>query len=365
MHIKTFKAVFPKVDLITSPNSFFDSIKYQYREYRKSGVYRKSDEEGYYIYQIKSEYGIHTGLLCSTAVSDLKDHKMLKHEKTLAAKEQQIMHLIMQRKALVKPVLLGYYPEDNLHEEFVALTKKEMPEVDLKLEDGERHRLWSIYDQAMVDKIGKAFSKLEKAYIGDGHHRTTTVALLNESEELGEEAEKYNYILTAYFPFDQLQIWDYNRVVDITEIMPNSQFIAELSTFFNINKLKKARKPNKKHEITFFIDNVWYALNWKEKYITRKKKILLDTALINKYIFKGILGIVDIRSDSRIKYYGGVEPLSRIVKQCEKLVHGVGLCIYPVSVEELTQLADKGKTLPPKSTWFTPRLKSGIIAKDL
>ncbi len=365
MNIKTFKAEFPKVDLITSPNSFFDSIKFQYREYRKSGVYRNGVKEGYYIYQIKSEEGLHTSLLCCTAVSDLKDHKMLKHEKTLAAKEQQMMHLIMQRQALVKPVLLGYLPEDNLHEEFIKITISEEPEVDLKLEDGERHRLWSIYDKVMLKKIDKTFLKLEKAYIGDGHHRTTTMALLNESEELGEEAEKYNCILTAYFPFDQLRIWDFNRVVDIADIMPSSQFIAELSNYFDIKKLKKGRKPKKKHEVTFFIDGVWYSMVWKQKYIKSKKKILLDTALINKYIFKKTLGIVDIRTDNRIKYYGGVEPLSKIVKQSDKQECGVGLCIYPVSVEELTQLADKGKTLPPKSTWFTPRLKSGIIAKDL
>jgi len=365
MKINTFKAVFPKVDLIASPNSFFASIKFQYREYRSSGVYRATENEGFYIYQIKSEYGIHTGLLCGTSVSDLRNHKMLKHEKTLAAKEQQMMHLIMQRQALVKPVLLGYHPKGKLHEEFLEITQSEKPEVDLKLEDGERHRLWSITDFTKIERIEKSFAKLEKAYIGDGHHRTTTVALLSESEELGKEAKKYNSILTAYFPFNQLQIWDYNRVVDITDIMPASQFIAELSSYFNIKKLKKARKPKKKHEITFYIDEVWYALNWKKKFITSKKKVLLDSALINKHIFTDILGIEDIRTDSRIKYYGGVEPLSKIVKQSDKMICGIGLCIYPVAVNELTELADKGKTLPPKSTWFTPRLKSGIIAKDL
>jgi len=365
MNINTFKAVFPKVDLIASPNSFFASIKFQYREYRNSGVYKTNNKEGFYIYQIRSEYGIHTGLLCGTAVSDLRNKKMMKHEKTLAAKEQQMMHLIMQRQALVKPVLLAYHPQNDLHDELIKLYEEKKPDVDLKLEDGERHILWSIYNKTLLNKITKAFSKLEKAYIGDGHHRTTTVALLNESAELGKEAEKYDSILTAYFPFDQLQIWDYNRVVDISEIMPTSQFIAEISKFFTIKRVLEPRKPRKKHEITLCVDDSWYTLNWKKKYIQSKKSILLDSALINKYIFKRILGIADVRADQRIKYYGGVEPLSKIVKQCRKLVSGVGLCIFPVTIDELTSLADKGKTLPPKSTWFTPRLKSGIIAKDL
>ena len=365
MNINTFKAVFPKADLIASPNSFFASIKYQYREYRKSGVYRSENPEGLYIYQIISKYGKHTGLLCETAINDLKEFKILKHEKTLAAKEQQMMHLLMQRKALVKPVLLGYHPIDSIHEELVKISDSNPPEVDIKFEDEERHTLWSIYDNQLIEKIKRAFGSLKSAYIGDGHHRTTTIALLNDSTELGMEAKKYSHFLTAYFPFEQLQIWDYNRVVDISDIMRSSEFMAKISKYFDIKKISKARKPKEKHELTFFVDNIWYSMRWKVRYIEKQKNIILDSALINKYIFNKILGIKDIRVDSRIKYYGGIEPLQKIIRQTQKFPIGIGLCMFPVSVDELTQLADKRKTLPPKSTWFMPRLKSGIIAKDL
>ncbi|RZW41205.1 MAG: DUF1015 family protein, partial [Flavobacteriaceae bacterium] len=128
---------------------------------------------------------------------------------------------------------------------------------------------------------------------------------------------------------------------------------------------KKPRKPKSKHEVTFYIENQWYAMTWKSKFTNKKKKVILDAALINKYIFKKILGIEDVRLDTRIKYYGGTEPIEKIIKQSQKYQRGVGLCIYPISIDELTHVADKQETLPPKSTWFVPRLKSGIIAKDL
>lgn len=368
MNIKPFKPVAPKVDLITSPKSFFASIKYQYREYRNSGVYNIGAKEGYFIYQIKTEFGTHTGLLCMTSVEDLRKSKILKHEKTLAAKEQQMMHLLMQRKALVKPVLLGYRPIDDLHSSFEKIIKNKKPRIHVVYDNKEEeHLIWTIYDEGMIQKIQKSFNKLKKAYIGDGHHRTTTVSMLNSSKDLGPDSKKYSHLFTAYFPFNQLKICDFNRVVDISEIMTSSRFIAGLSRYFDIKEIEGPQKPKVKHEVTFLIDDFWYSMKWKKKFITKKEtsNVILDAALINKYIFEKLLGIVDIRTDTRIKYYGGTEPIEKLIRQTKKFNLGVGLCIYPVSVDELTSIADEHKTLPPKSTFFIPRLRSGIMAKDL
>lgn len=368
MNTYPFKAVFPKVDLITSPESFFASIKYQYREYRSSGVYSKNPEDAYYVYQIQSEFGKHTGFICATSVEDLNKKKILPHEGTLAVKEQQMMHLLLKRKALVKPVLLGYYPIDNLMEEVLEKIEKVEPTIKIKFDIAkELHRLWMVQDRDLMKRIHDSFEKLEYAYIGDGHHRSTTVSLLNASKDLGSDAEKYKNLLTAYFPFNQLNIWDYNRVVDISDIMPSSRFMAELSGFLKIKPLKKSRKPGTKHEMTMLADGQWYSLMWKEKH-TRKKQegeVILDSALMDKHIFQNILRIKDVRNDTRIKYYGGTEPMDRLIKQTGKFKCGVGFCIYPVAIRELTTMADNHLTLPPKSTWFLPRLKSGIIAKDL
>ncbi|NNE25801.1 MAG: DUF1015 domain-containing protein [Saprospiraceae bacterium] len=366
MNIKAFKAVFPKVDLITSPSSFFSNIKYQYTEYRESGFYSPVDEPTIYVYQIKTKLSLHTGLLCCTDVDELRKHKLLKHEKTLAAKEQQMMHLFLQRKALVKPVLLGYKPFNGVEEELKTWAKRKKPTVKIAFPDKEEHRIWKIDDPKKVDLIIKKFKELDKAYIGDGHHRSTTCLLLNSSKDLGEDAHKYDQLLTAYFPFNELRIWDYNRIVDIADIMPTSQFVALLSQYFKITRSRKAIKPSRKHQVSFYIDGVWYLMEWKAKYLSKGRfPVVLDTALINYYIFEKILKIKDIRLDTRISYYSGTDSLAKIVRHTHRRKAGVAICIYPVSDKELTEVADSGQTLPPKSTWFVPRLKSGIIAKDL
>jgi uncharacterized protein (DUF1015 family) len=366
MNISAFKAVFPKVDLIKSPDSFFSNIKYQYNEYRNSGFYIPEKKEGIYIYQIKTKKSSYTGFLCCTDIDDLRKQKVLKHEQTLAAKEQQMMHLLLQRKALVKPVLLGYKSFNGVEKIIKSTTEKEKAVFKIEFENNEIHSIWRITSKKIINEIVDKFKNLESSYIADGHHRSTTVLLLNSSKDLGKESKKYNQLLTAYFPFEELEICDYNRVVDIADIMPTSQFIAELSQYYDINLSPKAVKPKSKHELSFYIDKRWYLMTWKKPYLkSEKDSIILDSAMINEYVFDKILGIKDIRIDTRISYYAGTEGLAKIVKHADKRGVGIGICIYPVSVDELTELADQNKTLPPKSTWFLPRLKSGIIAKDL
>lgn len=367
MNIAPFKASYPRVELITSPASFFSNIKHHYNEYSDNGIFRELDSEGYYVYRIQQGKKTQTGLLTMTDVKEMKRNKVLKHEKTLAAKEQQMMHLLLQRKALVKPVLLGYKSIKSVND-IIAKTVKRKPLLDVAFEgEDEKHSIWVISDPSLVQKITKSFSKVSKAYIGDGHHRSTTVQLLSNTKELGKEAKRFKNLYTAYFPFDQLKIWDYNRMVDISEITSLPEFIVGLSKYFEIEKLPKAMKPEKKHSVTFYIDSKWYLMTWKKKYLTKsaKQKVILDSALINKYVFEEILGIKDVRDDTRIKYFGGTLPLTKIEMSSQKKNVGIGICIYPVNVKELTTIADQKQTLPPKSTWFLPRLKSGILAKNL
>lgn len=366
MKIKAFKAVFPKVDLITSPNSFFSNIKYTYSEYRKSGFYTPQENDGIYVYQIKTKKRKHTGFICCTDVDELRQNNIRPHESTLAAKEQAMMHLFMQRHALVKPVLLGYKPTNGIEKELKSAVKDLKPLVKVVF-PGEEHVLWAITDKRLIQRIVVEAGKIQRAYVCDGHHRSSTVLLLNSSKDLGEDAKKYDQLLTAYFPFSELVISDYNRVVNISNIMPASRFMASLAKYFKIKMISNGLKPRKKHEVSFYIEGHWYLMQWKNSYLEQNTKspVLLDSALINYYIFEKILKIKDIRVDTRISYYSGGDVVSKIERNANDRKCGVGICIYPVSVGELTSTADKGLTLPPKSTWFVPRLKSGIIAKDL
>lgn len=367
MNIKPFSAVYPKVELITSPESFFSNIKFQYREYRANGIYNELEEPSFYVYQITSEDNTHLGILTMTDVEELFNDKILKHEKTLASKEQHMMHLILKRKALVKPILLGYKPLKSI-DVILNKIKKRKPLLTVSTEGGsEIHSLWAVKDQKNIQALEAGFSKVKKAYVGDGHHRTTTVALLSKSKELGEEANKYKQLFTAYFGFDQLQICDYNRVFDISEIISLPEFIIELSAYFDIKKQDKAGKPKKKHQISIYIAGLWYMMTWKAEYLSKAKSmpVLLDSALINKHLFNKILSIEDVRVDSRITYFAGTKSLDKLASQADKRDQGIAICIYPVTIKELTAIADKKQILPPKSTWFLPRLKSGLLAKDL
>jgi len=366
MKILPFKASYPKGELITSPKSFFSSIKHQYREYKQNNFYKELQKESLFVYRIKVGDEAHLGILTLTDVKEMTKRNVLKHEKTLAAKEQQMMHLIIQRNALVKPVLLGYKSNTQIKKLVSGITKgKPLISIPFKGEE-ELHTVWQINDESIIKTLMKAFSKIKKAYIGDGHHRSTTLKLLSESKELGKEAGRFKYFYTAYFPFDELKICDYNRVVDIQNIISVPEFIVGLSKYFDISPISSAQKPKKKHHVTTYIDGKWYRLKWRELYLSAgKKKILLDSALINKHIFGTILGIKDVRVDTRISYFGGTQPMTKIENAAKKMDEGIGFCIYPVSVKELTGLADSGETLPPKSTWFLPRLRSGVITHDL
>ena len=367
MNVSPFKAAYPRTELITSPSSFFSTIKHQYIEYRDNGIFRDNTEVGYYVLRIKSEIGTHVGILAMTDIKEMAKYNVLKHEKTLASKEQSMMHLLLQRKALVKPVLLGYKPNANLAAVVKKYTKKKpLLKIDFE-EDKEVHTIWAISDPMHVESISKAFAKVKKAYIGDGHHRSTTIQLLSKTKQLGKEAKKYSHLYTAYFPFDQLQICDYNRMVDISEIMSLPEFIIALSKYFDMEKIEGPVKPHKKHMLTVYMDGHWYAMIWKKKFLKKSKNtpVLLDSALVNKYIFEDILCIADVRTDTRINYYGGTQPLNKIVNSANKKRLGIGICIPPVTVKELTAIADRKQTLPPKSTWFLPRLKSGILTIDL
>ena len=268
------------------------------------------------------------------------------------------MHLFMQRHALVKPVLLGHEPIKGIEQDLKSTIKNKNPVVKVVFPD-EEHLLWAITDDKDIKHIISLAQKINRAYICDGHHRSSTVLLLNSSKDLGEDAHKYDQLLTAYFPLTELVISDYNRVVNISSIMPASRFIAHLSKYFKIQLIRKGVRPQKKHEVSFFIDGHWYLMKWKKAYLTQniKSHVLLDAALINYYIFEKILKIKDIRTDTRISYYSGENVIRKIERNANDKKCGIGICIYPVAVSELTKTADKGSDLTTKKHLVRSKIK--------
>lgn len=366
MKIYPFQALYPNVDLIASPDSFFGGVREDYNEFYRNGFFRQSDEHAYYITEIRSGTKVHTGLLVCLNIEDYTKGKILKHEQTIASSEQSMLKLILQRGAMVKPVLLCHPTFKEITREIEKQKKKRQPFLKFTLAAGpNQHTLYQI-----PQKEGEALAALYKSlvpklYIADGHHRCSTAEKLMKLQG-DKKGNDYSLILAAIFPFDQLDILDYNRVVQLPYHLKLTRFMAELSRYCEIQLLDKAAKPQQKHDMTMCLQDDWYLLRWKPEVIKKYKKtpVELDADMLDTEILDGILGIKDVRTDNKIDYISGDLGAERVEEKARASEHHVGFCIYPVQFDELVKVSDHKGTLPPKSTWFEPRMINGLVVKS-
>lgn len=357
------------MDLIASSESFFGTVKSQFFEYKKSGFFKKSDTESIFVYRLTTKQSSHKGIVACTDIEDILSGKVLNHEKTLAPKEQQMMNLMLQNHAMVKPVLLAYDKVKELDDLMDDVIENQEIFFEVFFETtGETHTIWELKDSKVGLEIMKLFKKKVKhCYIADGHHRVKTAIILHQTDNKNEMMDtRITSVLSLYFSWDNLQIFDFNRCVDIFQSVSPLQFLVEMSHLCKIRKLKSGRKPKKKHQMTMLIYGEWYSLHWKKKVIKRHEDhpVLFDTFLLNEYVLKNIVGIEDVRDDIRVRYIDGVVGIAGLEELVAKSENRVGFCMFPISVEDLKEIADKGLTLPPKSTWFEPRVKNGFLVKE-
>jgi uncharacterized protein (DUF1015 family) len=369
MNIFPFSASLPKLKLIASADTFFSTVKYDYPLYRQNGFFNKSDHPSLFVYRIIGSTGTHTGLLACADVEDFLNGKILRHEETLAAKEQEMINLLIQRKALVKPVMLSHKPSEQLMDIYEGVIKGQAPVMELHFEkEAELHALWDVKEEEKIHEIQRIFStEFDKLYIADGHHRTSTNAYLYKNLSDPEEAKNFRKLLAGFFSFDQFSIYDFNRSVEaLTELTP-SQFVAALSKYFDIEILKVPALPSVKHQITMVVNKEWYLLKWREEVLQQysNRSVLLDAEVLDDMVFKKVLGIQDTRSDSRIQYISGRKGIPGLLKYVNADDKKVGFFLIPVEMQEVVTTAEEGRVLPPKSTWFEPRAKNGIVVKDV
>ena len=362
MRIQNFRSLLPIPELISSLSTFTISVKKHYVDYVRKGFYQEIMEPCMYVYQYQHESGSHTGLLCNTSLQDSIDEKIIKHENTLASKEQDMMYMITERKAMIKPILMTY-PTVSGIEDFLNSVKTRT--CDLFLDDPERsssHSFWRLTPEES-NQMKARFLKIEQAYIADGHHRH---AVLRNMYDLTEDhfKESYEGLFTVYFSFDQLDVWDYNRIVHVTENISDASIIAKLSKYFDVEILSEWQKPKEKYELTLMMNYENYRLRWKESIIkSSESSTILDTELFNQHVLKEIFDVVDIREDSRISYIEGILSSHEVIQNVYKQESRIGFFLYPVEMKDLIALADRGDTLPPKSTWFEPRIMNGLISQ--
>jgi uncharacterized protein (DUF1015 family) len=368
MRIHPFQALYPNFDFIASPDSFCEDAKFAFKEFKQHGFFEKSAQDALYIYQIEARGRKHTGIIGLNEIADFTEGHIKKHEKTLSEKEQQQMQLFLKWDAVLKPVLLAYKPVPEIQEWLKAFIKKHKPLYATTFEkDGQTHRMWAITDGNEVKYLQNIFEQqVKRCYIADGHHRTTTVALLNE--RLSEKRNDFDFahLFSAWFSSDELQILDFNRVIDALEDISISRFIISLAEVCDLKVLDEPTKPKRKHEMTMCLEGEWYQLSWRKEVLAKyKKQITLDAELLNELIISNILDIKDVRNDTRIAYVEGAKGTAGMIKEAGKNKSKVGFMLYPVTFEDMMQMADKDLSLPPKSTYFEPRIKSAMLVKLL
>ncbi len=362
--------LFPKVNRIGSPDAFCRNAKNTYKKNLEAGDFNQTKEEGFFVYQIETGVHKHIGLVGLNKVEDFLQGHIKKHEETLSEHELKHKELFLNWKAILKPVLVMHVPVPKLQKWLNAFAQGHIPMMTVRIKKEETtHRFWSVTKPKDITFLQKLFArKVTDTYIADGHHRTTTTALLHQSPEIDTTGLDMAHLFCAWFAADQLDILDYNRVVEGVKKIGAGRLVAQLSQLFDIELLDKPRKPREKHELVMFLHKQWYALRWRAHVLENAVDghRTLDTALLNDLVINPIFGIADVRTDTRINYVEGSKGLEGIQKTTNKKKEDrVGFAFYPVAVEDLMRMADAGESLPPKSTYFEPRLKSGLLVRQL
>jgi uncharacterized protein (DUF1015 family) len=336
--------------------------------WRNKGWLVEDEKPAYYIYAQTMAGRTQYGIVGCASVDDYLNGIVKKHELTRPDKEQDRMVHIRTNNANIEPVFFTYPAVRELDAIVKRIVRKQKPEYDFVAEDGFGHHFWVIQDTETVDQIRKLFAeKVPFTYVADGHHRTAAAALVGkekrESNPDHNGSEEYNYFLAVHFPADQLRIIDYNRTVKDLNGLTCKEFLSKLESGFEIKeKGSKIYKPLKLHNFSMYLEGVWYSLTAREgTYDDNDPLGILDVTILTKQILTPVLDIQDLRRSKRIDFVGGIRGLGELKKRVDSGEMKVAFALYPVSMNQLITIADSGNIMPPKTTWFEPKLRSGLV----
>ena len=336
------------------------------KKWQANGWLTQEPKENYYVYAQTMDGRTQYGLVLCAYVDDYLNGAIKKHELTRKEKEDDRMRHFRDQNANVEPVFLAFRDNDTL-DAIIRRTIAGEPEYDFVAEDGIGHTLWVISDEATIAAITNAFAGIDAMYIADGHHRTAaSVRIGVEKRDQNPNHrgdEEYNYFMAVAFPKSELKIMDYNRVVKDLNGLTVEQFIEALQKDFVVEKSSEnPYKPAKLHNFSMYLSGAWYSLTAKEGTYDDNDPIgVLDVTVLSNLVLDRILGIKDLRTDKRIDFVGGIRGLGELKKRVDSGEMAVAFALYPVSMDPLINIADTGNIMPPKTTWFEPKLRSGLF----
>ncbi len=339
----------------------YDSAKNNLDAFVSRNILFRESKPCYYIYQLIMNGRSQTGLVCGSSVDDYENDLIKKHEFTRPEKEKDRINHITTTGAQTGNVFLAYRNVTEIDEVISKWQKEKNPVYDLIAEDGIQHSIWIINDSEINDLVSELFkTKVPFTYIADGHHRAASAAKVRKA--LGKDApEGANIFLTTLFPSNQLHIMDYNRVVKDLNGLQKEAFIEKLSSSFIVEKAEKAFSPSNLHQFGLYTSKQWYSLTAKENTYTNDPIGILDVTILQNNLLDPILGIKDQRTDQRIDFVGGIRGLEELEKRVDSGEMAVAISLHPVSIQQLFDIADSGNVMPPKSTWFEPKLRDGLL----
>lgn len=348
----------------------YDKAVANFKAFQEKGWLVQDDKEHYYIYAQTMNGRTQYGIVIAANVDDYMEQRIKKHELTRRDKEEDRMKHVRINNANVEPVFFAF-PDNAVLQEIITRVTAGEPEYDFTAPDGFGHHFWVIDDDATIKAITEEFANIPYLYIADGHHRTAAAALVgaekarNNPHHTGNE--EYNYFLAVAFPASHLNIIDYNRVVkDLNGLTPE-EFVGKLKEHFTVeDKGTEEYRPAALHNFSLYLGGHWYSLTAKPGTYNDNDPIgVLDVTISSDLILRDILGITDLRSDKRIDFVGGIRGLGELKRRVDSGEMALALALYPVSMKQLMDIADTGNIMPPKTTWFEPKLRSGLVIHKL
>lgn len=365
----------PEIDFPVGTSEYdprvYERAAQNFARFQKEGWLVQDEQEMYYIYAQTMNGKTQYGLVVAAAVEDYINGVIKKHELTRRDKEEDRMKHVRVNNANLEPVFFAY-PDNDVLDKLVARISNGEPEYDfIAPVDGFRHQFWLVSKAEDIDTITKTFARIPYLYIADGHHRSAAAALVGAEKAKLNPAhrgdEEYNYFMAVCFPASQLTILDYNRVVKDLAGMTGEAFLEALGKNFIVEqKGSEPWRPEKLHQFSLYLEGVWYSLTLKPGICDESDPIdSLDVSISSRYILDELLGIKDLRSDKRIDFVGGLRGLGELKRRVDSGEMKMALALYPVSMQQIMNIADSGNIMPPKATWFEPKLRSGLVIHKL
>lgn len=367
------RVIKPEIDLPESTDLYSDEVyekgKETFLKMIENGTFVSDTEPSFYVYRLTMDGRAQTGLVGCCNFEEYYEGKIKKHELTRTAKENDRVKHVETLEANAEPVFFSYRGQKEIDQIVNSVVESE-PVYDFVADDGIRHELWICDNSSLNEQLSASFQKLDALYVADGHHRTAAAARVGQRlkdanlNHTGEE--EYNFFMAVLFPDDQLKIYDYNRVVKDLNGLKEESFLEKLSEQFDIQKDGFSKvKPSAIREFAMYLPGQWYRLTPKKTERSEDPVADLDVTLLSDLILEPILNIGDLRKSNRIDFVGGIRGLSELSRRVDSGEMAAAFALYPVSMEQLLSIADAGEIMPPKTTWFEPKLRSGLFVHSL